>query len=101
MSTDTRLPETTEDELIEFFTRTLKEVPLRTMAEIRSDALKVTAKQTDTVEIPVTRTGPRHLKPYRGPRLWRHPWRWLEWNFGHLIYWGLYEQNGHGSHRVV
>ncbi len=100
MSTTALFPERTEEELLEFFLQVLPTVPERSMTQIRNDT-RVVAKQADTVEIPVTSSGPRHLRPYRGPKLWRHPWRWLEWNFGHLIYWGLYEQNGHGSHRVV
>lgn len=100
MSTDTRLPETTEQDLIEFL-EIIKSTPLRTMSEIAADK-GVTGKQLDTVEIPVTRSnGPRHLAPYRGPRLWRNPLRWLEWNFGYWMYWGLSEQNRHRSHRVV
>lgn len=96
MSTDL-LPETTEDDIIAFLEQ-MKALPLRTMAQIRKD----TGRQADTVEIPVTRTrSPRHLAPYRGPRLWRHPIGWLNWNFGYWIYWGLNEQNGHGSHRMV
>lgn len=97
MSTDTRLPETTEDDLVEFL-EIIKATPLRTMAEIRKD----TGRQTDTVEMPVpVKRGPRHRAPYRGPRFWRHPVGWLNWNFGYWTYWGLSEQNGHGSHRVV
>jgi hypothetical protein len=97
MSTDL-FPEVTDDELVRFFKETLKEVPLRTMAQIRRD----TGRQTDTVEIPVqVRRGPRHLKPYRGPRFWRNPVQWVNWNFGYWIYWGLNEQNRYGSHRVV
>lgn len=99
MSTDTRLPETTEDDLIEFL-KIIRETPLRTMREIAADT-GVTGKQNDTVEIPVTSPGPRHLAPYRGPKFWRHPVAWLEWNFGYWMYWGLDEQNRHGSHRVV
>lgn len=106
MSTDL-LQETTEDDLLEFL-ELMRQTPLRTLADIAHDRepafdVPVLAKgmQADTVEIPVTRAGPRHLKPYRGPKLWRRPVRWLEWNFGFLMYWGLNEQNGHGSHRVV
>lgn len=100
MSTDTRLPETTEQDLLDFL-EIIKATPLRTMREIRADRGTVSAKQADTVEIPVTRPGPRHLAPYRGPRLWRNPVRWLEWNFGYWMYWGLSEQNRHRSHRMV
>jgi hypothetical protein len=97
MSTDL-FPEVTDDELVKFFAEVLAEVPLRSMKEIAAD--KVMGTQTDTVEIPVTR-GPRHLAPYRGPKLWRNPLRWLEWNCGYWMYWGLNEQNRHRSHRVV
>lgn len=106
MSTDTRLPETTGDDLLEFL-QIMKDTPLRTMADIAADRepvfeVPVLAKgmQADTVEIPVTLPEPRHLDPYRGPRLWRRPLAWLAWNFG-WMYWGLDEQNRHGSHRVV
>jgi hypothetical protein len=96
MSTDL-LPETTEDDIIEFLEQ-MKALPLRTMAQIRKD----TGRQTDTVEIPVTKKqGPKHLAPYRGPRFWRHPVQWVNWNFAYWIYWGLDEQNRHGSHRMV
>lgn len=101
MSTDTRIPETTEQDLIDFWFDIIKDVPLRTMKQIREDRGPVTAKQADTVEIPVSRPGPRHLAPYRGPRLWRHPVQWVNWNFGYWIYWGLNEQNRHRSHRMV
>jgi hypothetical protein len=97
MSTDTRLPETTEDDLIEFL-EIIKATPLRTMAEIRRDS----GRQTDTVELSIrVRRGARHRAPYRGPRFWRHPVGWLNWNFGYWMYWGLDEQNRHGSHRMV
>lgn len=99
MSTDTRLPETTEQDLLDFL-EIIKSTPLRTMREIAADET-IVGKQEDTVEFPVTSRGPRHLAPYRGPRLWRNPVRWLEWNFGYWMYWGLNEQNGHRSHRVV
>jgi hypothetical protein len=96
MSTDL-LPETTEDDLVSFL-EVLKSIPLRTMDEIRRDV----GRQTDTVEMAVpVRPGPRHLSPYRGPKFWRQPMSWLTWNFGYWIYWGLNEQNRHGSHRVV
>lgn len=98
MSTDTRLPETTEQDLLDFLA-IIKDTPLRTMAEIAADP--VVARQEDTVEFTVKSTGPRHLAPYRGPRLWRNPMRWLEWNFGYWMYWGLDEQNRHRSHRMV
>jgi len=94
MSTDTRLPETTEQDLLDFL-EIIKATPLRTMAEIRRDK----GRQTDTIEMPVpVPRSPRHLSPYRGPKFWRNPIAWMEWNFG---YWGLNEQNRHRSHRVV
>jgi hypothetical protein len=99
MSTDTRLPETTEQDLLDFL-EIIKATPLRTMREIRADK-GVTGKQTDTVPIPAVRSGPKHLAPYRGPRFWRHPVAWFTWNYDWLIYWGLNEQNRHRSHRVV
>ena len=99
MSTDTRLPETTEQDLLDFL-EIIKATPLRTMREIREDK-RITGKQTDTVEFLAVRRGPKHLAPYRGPKFWRHPVAWFTWNYDWLIYWGLNEQNRHGSHRVV
>jgi hypothetical protein len=108
VSTDTRLPETTEDDLLEFL-EIMKKTPLRTMADIANNReptviVPVLAKgmQADTVEIPKTMAVPhlpRHLRPYRGPKIWQLS-KWLLWNFG-WFYWGLNEQNRHRSHRVV
>ena len=70
------------------------------MREIAADR-GVVGRQTDTVEFLAVKRRPRHLAPYRGPKFWRHPVAWMEWNFGYWMYWGLNEQNGHGSHRVV
>lgn len=100
MSTDTRLPETTEQDLLDFL-EIIKATPLRTMREIAADRSHVSARQVDTVEFPAVKRGPRHLAPYRGPKFWRHPVSWFTWNYDWLIYWGLNEPNRHRSHRMV